>query len=70
MTTRVMTQKQVDRVCTALVLMAVTLNQLGFPWPDEAQADIKAAFEAIGEDLPFDFVQRSQDEPVQPALNS
>lgn len=69
MATRVLTQPQSNRIAKALTALCVTLNQMGFPWPDDAQADIKAAFGALGEELPFEFVTVPLDAPapVEPA---
>lgn len=63
MSTKVLTQIQSDKIGKALTALAVTLNQMGFPWPDDAQADITAAYAALGEDMPFDFVTRPIGDP-------
>lgn len=55
MANRVMTPIQVERVATALTTMAAVLNHIGFPWPDEAKADLTGAYEALGVEMPFGF---------------
>lgn len=66
MTTRVLTNPQIERIRRALSALAGTLNQLGFPWPVEAQDDLKAAYEAIGLECPFKWEARTPD-PVEEA---
>lgn len=64
MPTRVLTSIQSKNVAKCLTALAVTLNELGFPWPAESRSDLERAYEAIGVPMPLKFEVRPAAAPA------